>query len=200
MQKSQIFIINRNINRQIIQLSKKLICVFLTLFFLFSTVVPKTQEFKNSFFTVLNCAVNNIIKVNFYEEYLKTITGIMDYVSDISDVSDMVQSVLAKTSSSKTDNNNNNNIPINTSEDNEVIIQNSTNNQIETLKANLSYLIYETTNKLYNICESVKTNTGNQTSNMGILFFILFSILVVRIKDTIAVILNKKYKILNRLA
>ena len=195
MQKSKKFIINRNINRQIIQFSKKLICIFLMLFFLFGTIVPKTQEFKNSFFTVLNCAVNNIIKMNFHEEYLKAITGIMDYVLDISDVSDIAQPILTKTSNSKTDNNN---IPTNISEDNEVIIQN-TNNQIETLKANLSYLIYETTNKLYNIYESIKINIGNRTLSVGILFFILFSILVVRIKDTIALIFSIDRK-LNRLA
>ena len=130
-----------------------------------------------------------------HEEYLKAITGIMDYVLDISDVSDIAQPILTKTSNSKTDNNN---IPTNISEDNEVIIQN-TNNQIETFKANLSYLIYETTNKLYNIYESIKINIGNRTLSVGILFFILFSILVVRIKDTIALIFSIDRK-LNRLA
>ena len=88
---------------------------------------------------------------------------------------------------------NNKQVPVNTSSDNAILITNNINNQssLNILKANLSYLVYETTNKLYNICESIKTSSSKETSTMGILFFILFSILVIRIKDTIAVLNNK---------
>ena len=177
---------------------KKILSIFLIAVLLFGSFIPKNQEFKNNFVSALNCAVNTV-QTNFYDQYSNVVMSVINNILTNLNIAELAGTQAIQTQNQKQENNKQ--IPVNnTSSDNAITIQNSTNGQIQTLKANLSYLVYETINKLYNICESIKTSSSKETSTMGILFFILFSILVVRIKDTIAVILNKKYGILNRLA
>ena len=91
--------------------------------------------------------------------------------------------------------------PINTSTDNCIITGNNINNTntLNLLKTNLTELAYSKVyneNNLYNDIGIVRTNRATET---GILFFILFAILVVRIKDTIAVLYNNKNIVISRL-
>ena len=177
---------------------KKILSIFLIAVLLFGSFIPKNQEFKNNFVSALNCAVNTV-QTNFYDQYSNVVMSVINNILTNLNIAELAGTQAIQTQNQKQENNKQ--IPVNnTSSDNAITIQNSTNGQIQTLKANLSYLVYETINKLYNICESIKTSSSKETSTMGILFFILFSILVVRIKDTIAVILNNKNRILNRLA
>ena len=157
---------------------------------LFSGFVPKNQEIKNNFISAISCAANTV-QTNFYDQYSNVVMSVIGNILNSLNIAELAGTQVIKTESQKTENNKQ--IPVNnTSSDNAVTIQNSTNSQIQTLKVNLSYLVYETTNKLYNFYEAIEINGSKETSTMGILFFILFSILVVRIKDTIAIILNNK--------
>ena len=176
---------------------KKILSIFLISIFLFNGFIPKSLELKNNFISALNCVVNTV-ETNFYDQYSKIVMSVINCVLGSFNITTLAEAQLSKQQTQKNDNKSSS--PVNTSEDNCVILQNNTNSQIETIKANLVYLVYESTNKLYNIYDAVKVSKNAEAANMGILFFILFSILVVRIKDTIAIILNKKYRILNRLA
>jgi hypothetical protein len=176
---------------------KKILSIFLIGVLLFNVFIPKNQEIKSNFIVALNCVVNTV-ETNFYDRYSNVVMSVISSILSNFNIETIAEAQLSKQQSQKTDNNIP--VPVNTSADSCVIMQSSTGSQIETLKANISYLIYETTNKLYNVYENIKVNGSKEISTMGILFFILFSILVVRIKDTIAVILNKKYRMLNRLA
>lgn len=183
------------INKSFLKM-QKLVVVFVLFLFLLNNFIPKGLELKNSFMLALNCAVNTM-EVNFVDKYNSVVNIAVKNIFNTLNIQYLSQTETVNNKENKSDNTSQ--VPVNTSADNCIIMQNNINDQMETLKANLNYLVYESTNKLYTLYESIKISCNKETSTMGILFFILFSILVVRIKDTIAVILNK-YRILNRLA
>ncbi|WP_413853082.1 hypothetical protein, partial [Candidatus Ruminimicrobium bovinum] len=80
-------------------------------------------------------------------------------------------------------------------------IESNTNNSttLNLLKEKVNGLAYS---NVYNGAD-LYSDTGlvrpNEITNTGILFFILFAILVVRIKDTIAVLYNNRNIVINRL-
>ena len=169
---------------------KKMLSVFLVAVLLLSGFVPKNREFKNNFMSALNCAVNTV-QTNFYDQYSNVVMSVINNILTNFNIAELAGTQVIKTETQKQESDKQ--FPANnTSSDSAVIVQSSANGQVQTLKANLGYLVYETTNKLYNLCESIKVIGNKETSTMGILFFILFSVLVVRIKDTIAVVLNNK--------
>jgi len=176
---------------------KKILSIFLMSVLLFNIFIPKSQEIRSSFISALNCVVSTV-QTNFYDEYSNVVMSVVNSILSNFNISTLAEAQLSKQKTQQKDGESS--TPVNTSADNAIIIQTGTSSQIETLNLNLSYLIYESKNKLYNVCGNIGVNFGNIATNMGILFFVLFAILVVRIKDTIAVILNKKYRKLNRLA
>jgi len=180
-----------NIINKILNKAQKLVVVFVLIMVLFNNLVPKNFELKNNFFSALNCVVGSM-EYNFLDKYVTVVNNILINLNIIK----LAGTQVISTGTQKQEKDKQ--FPVNTSADSGIIIQNSIN-QIEILKANLSCLIYEMTNKLYNIYGSIKIICNKEMSNVGILFFILFSILVVRIKDTIAV-LNNKIIVRNRLA
>ncbi len=173
---------------------KKMFIVFLISVLSFSTLIPKNQEFRDNFISALNCAVNTI-ETNFYDQYSATVMSAVNYVMNSFNIETLAEMQLTKQQAQNKDNKSQ--TPVNTSSDNGVIMQDNTNNQIETIKASL----YGTVNRFYDFYESIKINSDTEAQNIGILFFILFSILIVRTKDIIAVSLNNIYKnkMLNRL-
>jgi hypothetical protein len=65
--------------------------------------------------------------------------------------------------------------------------------ELNVIKGEVSNIGYVALNDLNILYKNIKINCEKSASTVGILFFILFSILVVRIKDTIAsIIINKK--------
>ena len=176
---------------------KKILSIFLMSVLLFNIFIPKSQEIRSSFISALNCVVSTV-QTNFYDEYSNVVMSVVNSILSNFNIEMIAEAQLSEQQAQQKDGESS--TPVNTSADNAIIIQTGTSNQIETLNLNLSYLIYESKNKLYDVCGNIGVNFGNRATNMGILFFVLFAILVVRIKDTIAVILNKKYRKLNRLA
>jgi len=176
---------------------QKLVAVFVFVMVLLNSFIPKNQEIKSNFMSAFNCAVNTV-QTNFYDEYSNVVMSVINSILSNFNIEMIAEAQLSEQQAQQKDGESS--TPVNTSADNAIIIQTGTSNQIETLNLNLSYLIYESKNKLYDVCGNIGVNFGNRATNMGILFFVLFAILVVRIKDTIAVILNKKYRKLNRLA
>ncbi len=168
-------------------LLKKMISVFLVSALLFGGFIPKNQEFKDNFISALNC-VANTIETNFYDQYSKVVMSSIKYISNIANIKTLAEIQLVKQQTQKKDNKTQ--VPVNTSADAGIIIQNDTNNQNEILKINL----YGITNEIYNLCESIKINSNRGVLNIGILLFILFSILIVKIKDTVEMLLNNKYR------
>jgi len=177
---------------------KKLFSVFLIVMLLFGCIVPKSQEFKVDFIAALSCNVK-IIQTNFYE---KVLDAEMSVVNSVLNVFNAEEIQLTKNQNKKKDNDKDQTQPVNTSADNGIIIERNTNNQsgINVLKAKTLNVVYSYSKDLNILYGNLKINCNFLLNDIGILFFILFSILVVRIKDTIAVVLNNKYIISNRLA
>jgi hypothetical protein len=138
-------------------------------------------------------------QTNFYDKYAESVVNVTNGIASniIGALSkaglceqkignEKEQAATNKKQNKKTD-------PINTSTENGIIIENniSSENTINVLKAKTTGLAYTNIEKqqlqYYN--EGL-INSNSKANNLGILFFILFSILVVRIKDTIAVLYN----------
>ena len=177
---------------------KKILVLFLILTFLFNGFIPKNSELKNSFVTAVTCVLNTI-ETNFYDKYSSIVTSVISDILVDFDIVEVSETQLSNKQNKNEDNQTS--VPITSSEDNEIIItQTNTTNQTQLFRTNFFNLIYE-------IVRDVGGGGGNLSVNIssnkiipdvGILFFILFSILVVRIKDTIAV-LNNKRMVKNRL-
>ena len=185
------------ISNRIIELAKKTISMFLMLAIVFNVVIPKAEWLKNNFAIALNCVCE--VQTNFYDKYAESVVNVTNGIASniIGALSkaglceqkigkEKEQAATNKKQNKKTD-------PINTSTENGIIIENniSSENTINILKAKTTGLAYTNIDKqqlqYYN--EGL-INSNSKANNIGILFFILFSILVVRIKDTIAVLYN----------
>ena len=181
-----------NIKNKFFYNLQKLIAFFVLIVILLNNFIPKTQEFKADFIAALSCNVK-IIQTNFYEKYLDMEMSVINSVLNVFDNEEVQVTKLTKNQNEKENSKDNQTQPINTSADNGILTENNTNNQseINVLKAKSINAIYSFSNKDLNIMYgNLKINCNFLLNDIGILFFILFSILVVRIKDTIAVVLN----------
>jgi len=184
-------------------LLKKLVTIFLMVSLCLNVVIPKSEQLKEGFVAAINCAVET--QTNFLDKYADSVVNVTNGIaSNIIGALNVAGLAGEKISTDKkaTNKDEQKSEPINTSTDNCIITWNNTNNQseINELKTKLIGLAYSRNdigNNLYNDIGVVRTNG---TTDTGILFFILFAILVVRIKDTIAVLYNNNRNIvINRL-
>jgi hypothetical protein len=167
-----------------------------------NVVIPKSAQLKESFVAAINCAVET--QTNFLDKYAESVVNVTNGIaSNIIGALNVVGLSGEKISTDKkaTNKDEQKAEPINTSADNCIITGNNINNQseINELKTKITGLTYTKINdetNLYFITEVVHTNG---TTDTGILFFILFAILVVRIKDTIAVLYNSRNIVISRL-
>ena len=181
-----------------------MLSIFLIVAILFNGFIPKSAEFKNNFIEAINCAVAT--QTNFIDKYAESVVNVTNGIAS-NILSALNKAGLAGENINKADKTTNNKDeqktePINTSADNGIIIKSNTNNSttINLLKEKVTGLAYSNVYNganLYGDTGVVRSNAATQT---GILFFILFAILVVRIKDTIAVLYNNNRNIvINRL-
>ena len=180
-----------------------MLSIFLIVAILFNGFIPKSAEFKNNFIEAINCAVET--QTNFIDKYAESVVNVTNGIaSNIIGALNVAGLAGEKISTDKktTNKDEQKTEPINTSADNGIIIKSNTNNSttINLLKEKVTGLAYSNVYNganLYGDTGVVRSNAATQT---GILFFILFAILVVRIKDTIAVLYNNNRNIvINRL-
>ena len=191
-------IVKTTILNKIVDIAKKTVAMFLMLSLVFNVVIPKTQELKENFILAINC-VAEMAQTNFYDKYVESAVNLTNGIAgNILNVLNKAGLSVEKISSEKEQAATNNKQdkktePINTSTESGIIVENniSSENTINILKAKTMGLAYTNIDagqlQYYN---EEQTNSNSKANNIGILFFILFSILVVRIKDTIAVIYN----------
>lgn len=182
---------------------KKSVVVFFALMLCFNGFVPKSQNFKDVLSKAVNCAVNTI-EFNFVDEFSGRISGVTNTIA--TNVLKALKSAgLAQPQISKNNNKSNNeSVPVNESANNAILIQRSINisSPVNFIKTKLiySYSINMSVSALYILYNNMKVHCTNVPIDVGILYFILFSIFVVKIKDVINNIeKNKIYYIADRL-
>lgn len=194
MGKKEILITLNNL----LELIKKTIVMFLLFAMVFNVIIPKMDCVNNSFTEALTCAV--IAQTSFIDKYADGVIKVTNKMA-ISLLIALNKAGLFEEESKEKEGTNQDNRksePVNSSTENGIIIGNNTNNQngMNILKEKIINTVCFCNDNL-NIVGSLNVNCRDLSSDIGILFFILFSILVVRIKDTIALSLNtnnKKYK------
>jgi hypothetical protein len=157
--------------------------------------VPESVEFKRDVIEAAKCAI--VTHTNFYDKYAGTVVTVTSGIAkDILKVLNKVwiyeEEIGKATQAQKQDNRKPE--PINTSTDNCIITENNTNNQneINIMKTKTANTICFKIEDLSMMNRNLKISSEYVINNIGILFFILFGILIVRIKDTIAVLYNNK--------
>ena len=185
-------------NNMTISLSiKRMLSVFLALAILFNVSITKNHEFKDKFLLAFGCAVSTI-DFTVFNEYtnviLNTVNNIMQSLMPV---------VITKTKIKKENNNKNDNkpVPVNSSSD-EVIIT----KKISEISGTLNFVNTKATDSVYGVISQnnmlyrhVLISSENIILNVGILFFILFSIFIVRKRDEIVKNILKRIEE-NRLA
>ena len=161
---------------------KKASCLFLVTIMFFNIFVTKSQEFKDSFFVALNCAVKTM-ESNFFNEHISVANELISSILQNLQVSLIGKEVQSK----KAQKEDKNPTPVNSSSDNAILmkkIDNSTDFSINFIKSKVIYssIMSKDLHVLYN---SAKAYSKGVASTVGILFFILFAVLIARIKDTI---------------
>ena len=176
---SSLFSVKKNV---FFNFFKKVCCLFLVSAMFFNIFVTKSQEFKDSFFVALNCAVNTI-ESNFFNKHIGVVNEIINGI-----MQNLQASLIGKeVQSKKTQKEDKNPTPVNSSSDNAILIKKMDNSTDFSIKFIKSKLIYSSivSNDLYILYNSAKTYSKGVASTVGILFFILFAVLIARIKDTI---------------
>ena len=185
------------ISNRIIELAKKTISMFLMLAIIFNVVIPKAEWLKNNFAIALNCVCE--VQTNFYDKYADSVVnvtnGIASSIINVLNKAGLCGEKISNKKEEATKNKQNKQEPINTSAENGIIIENNISNEntINLLKSKTTGLAYtQNINEQIQYYNEGLVGSNDKANNIGILFFILFSILVVRIKDTIALIINNK--------
>jgi len=194
MGKREIIITSNNL----LKLTKKTIVMFLLFAMVFNVIIPKIDCVKNSFAEALTCAV--IAQTSFIDKYADGVIKVTNKMAITLLIALNKAGLFEEESKEKegTNQDNRKSEPVNSSTENGIITENNTNNQngMNILKEKIINTMCFYNDNL-NIIGSLNVNCRDLSNDIGILFFILFSILVVRIKDTIALSLNinnKKYK------
>jgi len=181
---------------------KKMLSIFLVTAIFFNVFVPKNLEFKSNFIAAAKCAI--VTHTNFYDKYAEAVVtvtnGIAKNILNVLNKAGIFEEEISKANQAAEKQNKQKSEPVNTSADNCIITEKNTNNQneINILKAKAANAMSFNVEDLNIMYSNLKISREELTNNIGILFFILFSILVVRIKDTIALNNNKNIRI-NRL-
>ena len=177
---------------------KKMLSIFLIAAIFFNGFIPKSAEFKNNFVEAINCAVaTQTIFIDKYAESVVSVTnGIASNIVNVLNKAGLCEQKISNEKEQAATNNKQNKKtePINTSTENGIIVESNTNNSttLNLLKEKASGLAYSNVYNGANLYSDMEVVRPNEKTNTGILFFILFAILVVRIKDTIAVINNNR--------
>jgi CBS domain containing-hemolysin-like protein len=181
--------------RRKVVIFKKMLSIFLIAAIFFNGFIPKSMELKRNIIAAAKCAI--VTHTNFYDKYAGTVVTVTNGIAkDILKV--LNKEVVFEEEKSKAnqaqEQDKEKSEPLNTSADNCIITGNNTNNQneINKLKAKTANTMCIEVEEFSIVYSNLKLSKENLTKNIGILFFILFSILVVRIKETIAVINNNK--------
>ena len=189
--------IKTTISNKIIEIAKKTISMFLMLAIVFNVIIPKAEWLKNNFAIALNCVCE--VQTNFYDKYAESVVNVTNGIaSNIINVLNKAGLCGEKISNSKEEatasKKEQKQEPINTSAENGIITENNINSEnTNMLKAKTTGLAYtQHINDQIQYYNEGLVGSNDKANNIGILFFILFSILVVRIKDTIALIINNK--------
>ena len=182
---------------------KKSVVVFFALMLCFNGFIPKNQNFKDVFIKAFKCAVGSV-EFDFVDGYAKRISGVTKTIA--TDVLNALKSAgLAQPriskDNSKTDTES---VPVNTPANNAMLTQRSISvsslSNFTKTKLIYSYSVNMSVNALYILYNNMKVNCDSVPIDVGILYFILFSIFVVKIKDVINNIRNNKiYYIADRL-
>ena len=189
------------ISNNVFAIIKKILSVFFMFAIIFNVVVPKSAKLKEKFISAVNC-VSEMAQTNFYDKYaesiVRVINGIASNILGALNLAGLAEEKISKAEQT-TNKDEQKTEPVNTSADDCIITGNNTNtqseiNELKVKAINAVHLCNEDLNIKYG---NLKINCGELSNNIGILFFVLFSILVVRIKDTIAVIYNNI--VINRL-
>ena len=177
-------------------LLKKLVTIFLMVSLCLNVVIPKSEQLKGSFVAAISCAVE--VQTNFLDKYAVSVVNVTNGIASNILVA-LNKAGLSGENINKADKTTNNKDeqktePINTSTDSCIITENisSNTNTINLLKTKMTGLAYTNSANERNLYFSTEVVYANSATETGILFFILFAILVVRIKDTIAVLYNNK--------
>lgn len=182
---------------------KKSVVVFFALILSVNDFIPKNQNFKDVLVRAFNCAVSTA-EFNFIDGYVGRISGVTNTIA-ANVLKSLKSAGLTQPQISKNNNKTDNeSVPINESANNAVLSQRSINIASSTsfLKTKLinSYSINMSVSALYILYNNMKVHCDNIPIDVGILYFILFSIFVVKIKDVINNIRNSKiYYIADRL-
>ena len=174
---------------------KKMLSIFLVAAIFFNGFIPKSAEFKNNLKEAINCAVET--QTNFLDKYADSVVsvtnGIASNILSVLNKSGLVEEQISKTNKA-TNKDEQKSEPINTSAESGIIIESNTNNStaLNLLKEKVNGLAYSNVYNEANLYGDTGVVRPNEITNTGILFFILFAILVVRIKDTIAVLYNNR--------
>ena len=192
--------------KKLIVVFKKMLSIFLVAAIFFNGFIPKSSEFKSNFKEAIKCAVET--QTNFLDKYADSVVsvtnGIAGNVLNALNVAGLCEQKISKekeqtATNSKQDRKTE---PINTSTESGIIIESNTNNvnAVKLLKSKTEGLSYtQVNNKQLQYYSEEIISSRSLSNDIGILFFILFGILVVRIKDTIAVLYNNRNIVINRL-
>ena len=182
---------------------KKSVVVFFALMLSVNGFIPKNQNFKDVLVRVFNCAISTA-EFNFIDGYVGRISGVTNTIA--ANVLKALKSAgLTQPQISKNNNKKNNeSVPANESSNSALLIQRSLtlNSPINFVKTKFiySYSMNMSVNALYILYGNMKVHCDNIPIDVGILYFILFSIFIVKIKDVINNIRNNKiYYIADRL-
>ncbi|WP_413853822.1 hypothetical protein [Candidatus Ruminimicrobium bovinum] len=177
----------------IIRASRKVVAIILMISVLFNVIIPKTQKIKEYFVAAINCAVET--QTNFLDKYAESVVSVTNEIAEnVLNALNMAglagEKINKKADGKKREGEET--APINTSNDNGIIIKNKANGptQLNLLKVKAACLAYSNVYNDANLYGDTGLVRPNEITDTGILFFILFAILVVRIKDTIAVLYN----------
>jgi len=191
--------------RNIVVVFKKMLSIFLISAIFFNGFIPKSAEFKNNLKEAISCAVET--QTNFLDKYADSVVsvtnGIAGNVLNALNVAGLCEQKISKEKEQAATNNKQDKKPepINTSTESGIIIESNTNNStaLNLLKEKVNGLAYSNVYNRANLYSDIGLVRSNEITDTGILFFILFAILVVRIKDTIAVLYNNRNIVINRL-
>ena len=193
-------IVKTTISNNVVTMFKKILSIFLIVAIVINVVIPKSQELKENFMLAINC-VTEMAQTNFYDKYAESVVsvtnGIAGNILNALNKAGLCEQKISNEKEQTATNKKQNKKaePINTSTESGIIIENNVNgeNTINILKAKTTGQAYtQNINEQTQYYNEGLINGNSKANNIGILFFILFSILVVRIKDTIAVLYNNK--------
>jgi hypothetical protein len=162
--------------------TQKFIALFVLFVILLNSFVPRNQEIRKNFMESFNCAVS-AIECNFFDEYTKAIMGIVNNIMHnllmTVDIKEMVSEQDKQGKEQKEE------IPVNSSSEEMVIRERTEGANVfgYNIRLGTGYFSSMQIKDLSVEYDNIKGYSDKLVSSIGILFFILFGIIVIRIKD-----------------